>query len=95
MSRFATLAAVALFSSAVFFGARAVLLLTVTLATQDPRDYQPLVRSSIEHTALTVLLSAAFVAVARGKWRWFALLPVALCALAWFETARQWSTIFH
>ena len=94
MSRLTAFAAIALLSLAIVLSARAVLLLAVTLATQDSRDYRVLVRSSLEASAVAAGLALAFLATARGRWRWFALVPAALCIAAWYEAARQWSAVF-
>jgi len=92
--RIQAIASIIALGAAIVFGARSVLLLGVTLATNDPRDYQPLVRSSLESTAVAAVLTLAFVLLARNNWRFLGCLPALLCALSWYEAARNWPAVF-
>ena len=82
------------FLAAFGMAAHATLLQFVTLATNDPRDYQPLLKSGVLWSGLAVLAMVLFVASARGRWRVAAVLPLAICCVGWWGIANMWPYAF-
>lgn len=87
------LASVLLVASLVL-AAQALALQFVTLATNDPHDYQQLLTSGLVWSAYSVAAQLIFVPLARNRWRWAALLPLFLCGWAWWGIARMWPHAF-
>jgi hypothetical protein len=72
----------------------AMMLQLVTLATNDPHDYQPLLKSGLFWSAMSVVGAAVFVCLVRGYWRLGALVPLVICGVAWWGIARMWPYAF-
>ena len=86
--------AAASFVTALAMAVHAMALQFVTLATNDPHDYQPLLKLGLMWSALAIALLVVFVALVKGRWRWAAILPVAVCGVTWWGIARMWPYAF-
>jgi hypothetical protein len=87
-------ASVLLFVASVASATYALLPQLVTLATNDPHDYQPLLRTGIAWSAVSIASMVAYVAFARGRWRTTVAIPICICAIAWWGIARMWPYAF-
>jgi hypothetical protein len=72
----------------------AMALQFVTLATNDPHDYQPLLKSGLLWSFSALAVVALFVSLARGWWRVASAVPLALCGVAWWGIYRMWPYAF-
>ena len=86
--------AVISFAASLFMALHAALLQAVTLATNDPHDYQPLLNSGLVWSALSVIVLMFFIELAQKYWRWAVLLPLFFCGIAWWGIARMWPYAF-
>jgi Na+/proline symporter len=83
-----------LLAAALAAAVHAMMLQLVTLATNDPHDYQPLLRSGLFWSTISVIGVVAFVFLVRGYWRLAGLAPLAICSVAWWGIARMWPYAF-
>jgi hypothetical protein len=74
--------------------AHALLLQFVTLATNNPTDYQPLLRSGLLWAGVSLVLAAIFVSLTHRYQRLVALAPVALAGAALWGVVRMWPYAF-
>jgi len=72
----------------------AMALQFVTLATNDPNDYQPLLKSGLIWSVMATVPLVGFFLLVKSRWRWAGLLPVAVCGIAWWGIARMWPYAF-
>ncbi len=72
----------------------ALLLQLVTLATNNPTDYQPLLRSGLLWASVSLVLAAIFVSLAHRYWRLSALAPVVFSGAALWGVFRMWPYAF-
>lgn len=86
--------AIAFFLSGLGMAAYAAILQLVSLATNDPHDYQLLLRAGVAWSAASVGVTAAFLPLARRYWRLLALVPFLLCVVAWIGIKLMWPYAF-
>jgi hypothetical protein len=88
------ISAVAFLVLALAAAVHALMLQLVTLATNDPHDYQLLLKSSLLWSTLSVVGAVAYRYLVRGHWRYVAYLPAAITAVACIGIARMWPYAF-
>jgi hypothetical protein len=86
--------AAVLFAAALAAAIHAMMLQLVTLATNDPHDYQPLLKSSLLWSAISVVGVVVFGFLVRGYWRLAGVVPLIVCGVAWWGIARMWPYAF-
>jgi hypothetical protein len=89
-----TLIASVSFAASLAMAVHAMALQFVTLATNDPHDYQPLLQAGLMWSALAIVLLVIFVLLVKNRWRWAGLLPVAICGVTWWGIAKLWPYAF-
>jgi len=87
-------AIVLLLLASVASGAYALLTQFVTIATNDPHDYQPLLRTGLSWSAVSVAFMVVYLGVVRDRWRIAVVVPFCICAIAWWGIARMWPYAF-
>jgi len=88
------IAAALAFAVSALLAGRAVLVQFITLATNDPHAYQPVLKEALAYSMAAILIVLLFIVLARGRSRLSALLPIGLCAIAWWGIARMWPYAF-
>jgi hypothetical protein len=86
--------AAVLFAAALAAAVHAMMLQLVTLATNDPHDYQPLLKSGLLWSTISVFAVVVFGFLVRGYWRLAGFVPLIVCAIAWWGMARMWPYAF-
>ena len=72
----------------------AVLPNLVTLATNDPTKYQPLIITSIIFTAISIAGAILYIYLERGWFRYASLIPLGVSAFVIFAIIRFWPYAF-
>ena len=83
-----------LFVASIAAVAHAFLNLMVTIATNDFRDYQPVLKTALVCSLVSLSLGAVLALRTTKQWRFIAAPPIALSGLALWEIARRWSYTF-
>jgi hypothetical protein len=86
--------AVLVLLAALAAGVYALMLQLITLATNDPTDYQPLLKSGLLWAGVSLALTTFFVFLVRRYWRLATLAPVAASGAALWGIARMWPYAF-
>jgi len=83
-----------LFVASLAMAVHAMALQFITLATNDPHDYQPLLKSGLMWSLMAIVPLVVFLLLVKSRWRLAGLLPVAVCAIAWWGIAKMWPYAF-
>jgi len=86
--------AIASFSASLLAALHATTSQFITLATNDPRLYQPVLKNGIAWTVVSVLLLVVFVGATQTRWRSAITLPIAICCIAWWTIFVRWPYVF-
>jgi hypothetical protein len=66
----------------------------VTLATNDPTDYQPLIITSVKFTSISIGGAILYVYLERGWFRYASLIPLGVSAFVIYAIIRFWPYAF-